>query len=169
MRVWKREGSLRGRVEKRMGRWTFRHGTCTVKSSPALPSSLAQAGTHKTQHTTSSSTAQLLSVQGARKSQQTTSFSPQSLNNQQFLTAPGTGSRFNSPLCRRPTGWVPTNHNSQPLVYVAAHTQYWYFFWSCAKDIKVKQFTQHRIFFLVQFTGISSALALQDPNIPFTH
>lgn len=68
MSVWKREGSLEERVEKRMG-GVFRHGTCTGKSSCTLPSSLAQTGTRKTHHTSSSNTSQLLAVQGARKSE----------------------------------------------------------------------------------------------------
>lgn len=147
MRVWKRGGKFGGESGKENG-GTFRYGTRTVKSSRALRSSLAQTGTHNTQ--LSAALPGSYQYREHEKNQQTTSFSVQSLNNQQFLTAPWTGSRFNSQLCHRPIGWVLTNHNTQLLVYVAARTQYWYFFfffWSCAKDMKVKQFNQLRISF----------------------
>jgi len=134
-----------------------------VASCPPLL--ISSAGTHKTQHTTSRSTSRLLSIQGARKSQ-TTSFSVQSLNNQQFLTAPWTGSGFSSAL--------PPTHRLNPhrsrltgfSLLGCSYTTLVLLLKLC-KGHKSQKIQSAQDFFLVQFTNILSILALQDPYIIF--
>lgn len=136
------EGKFGGRVEKKTGGCMFRHGTHSAKSSPALPPSLAQAGAHKPQHKTSSGTSQLLPNTGSKEKstqhkflstelEQTSSFGSTLKWQQVQLTQP----------CHQPTAesWqIP----AQASASVAAHMWYWYFFWSCAKDMKVNSISR---------------------------
>lgn len=102
-------------MEKRTGGWMLRHGTCSAKSSPALPPSLAQAGAHKPQHTTSSSTSQLLPNTGSEEKSTEHKFLSTKLEQTSSF-----GCRFNSPSLATNPQQNPDKSPAQASASVAA-------------------------------------------------
>lgn len=117
----------------------FRHGTRSAKSSPALPLSL---GAHKPQHTTWSSTSQLLPNTGSKKNstehnflctklEQTSSFGSTLNWLQVEPTQPCPDPQLNPDKSPR-TGFSFCGCSYVILVH----------FWSCAKDMKVNSISR---------------------------
>lgn len=151
----------------------FRYGTCTVKSSRALRSSLAHTGTHNTQlsaalpgfyqyreHEKKSTDHKFLST----KLEQPAIFDSALDRQQVQLTALPPTHRL-SPDKSQHTAFGLRGCSYTILVLFF----FFFFFLKLCKGHESQTIQSAQDFFLVQFTYISSVLALQDPNIPFIH